>query len=145
MNQIFPHPPEPASIKLLADCDLPFSDLEPGHFEHFLGYGTDDELQGIVGLEIFESDALLRSLAVAPEARGSGCGKVLVEGIEKYALERGVKRLYLLTTTAEDFFERIDYEKVNRDLAPESIRHTKEFSDLCPDNATFMMKTLGQK
>ena len=142
MSKIFFHPPESSSKELLAACDLPISDLEAGHFDHFLGYGTEESLQGLVGVELFESNGQLRSLAVAEEARGSGAGKALLNGIERYAQERGVQTLYLLTTTAEAFFARNGYAEVSRDVAPESIRQTPEFAGICPDNATFMMKTL---
>ncbi len=129
-------------MELLAVCELPTSDLEAGHFDHFLGFGTAEHLQGLVGLEIYESNALLRSLAVVEEARGSGAGKALLNAIESYAQERGVQALYLLTTTADAFFARNGYTEVSREVAPESIRQTREFAGICPDDATFMMKTL---
>lgn len=140
--QIFHRPPESRSRQLLVECDLPTSDLKSHHFAHFLGCGTAEALQGIVGLEIYGSVALLRSLAVAKEARGSGCGQALVTGAENYAKEKGVRELYLLTATAERFFARLGYAAAERDTAPEQIKCTNEFSDLCPDSAAFMMKKL---
>ena len=142
MMQIFHKPPENRSRALLTECDLPTLDLESHHFDHFLGYGTANDLKGIVGVEIFGSVALLRSLAVAKQARGLGYGKKLVEGIENYAKAKGVNELYLLTTTAEDFFLGLGYAHAERTIAPEQIRLTKEFSDLCPDDAVFMRKIL---
>ncbi len=145
MSKIFSHPPESSSKELLAACDLPTSDLEAGHFDHFLGYGTEESLQGLVGVELFESNGLLRSLAVAEEARGSGAGKVLVESIENYARDKGAQHLYLLTTTAEKFFSAMGYTKVARELAPASIRQTEEFAGICPGDAAFMKKDLASK
>lgn len=139
---IFHRPSESLSRALLTQCDLPTEDLESRHFDHFFGCGHAGDLKGIVGLEIFGLVALLRSLAVLEEARGLGCGKALVAKAESYAKEKGVRELYLLTTTAELFFFRLGYASAERCLAPESIKCTKEFSDLCPDSAIFMMKKL---
>ena len=70
--------------------------------------------QGIVGLERFGSVALLRSLAVAAELRGTGVGKALVAAAEEYAQTKNVQTLYLLTTTAADFFARLGYAPLPR-------------------------------
>jgi amino-acid N-acetyltransferase len=141
--QIFHRPPECRARALLVACDLPTSDLASHHFDHFLGCGTTEALQGIVGLEIFGALALLRSLAVAKDARGSGCGKALVAAAETYAKQKGVRDLYLLTTTAERFFARLGYLGAERDTAPVPIQRTREFADLCPDSAVFMVKHLA--
>ena len=117
-------------------------DLRPGHLEHFFGCGPENEPKGIVGLEIYGSDALLRSLAVDASARGRGCAKALVAQAERYAASRGVRRIYLLTTTAGKFFERLGYRALARADAPEAIRNTAEFSSLCPSSSAFMAKDL---
>ncbi len=140
--EIFKRPLEQSSRKLLADCGLPSSDIESSHFDNFLGCGTNKDLKGIVGLELFNSVALLRSLAVASASRGLGCAKVLVSEIESYAKENGVRELYLLTTTAEKYFSGLGYSYAERNTAPDEIKNTKEFSGLCPDSASFMVKKL---
>ncbi len=118
------------------------SDLESRHFDNFLGCGTPEGPRGVVGLEILGSVALLRSLAVAEETRGLGCGKALVAEAENYAKDKGARELYLLTTTAESFFARLGYSRVERKTAPDQIKHMNEFSALCPDRAAFMVKKL---
>jgi putative acetyltransferase len=40
----------------------------------------------------------IRGMAVLPGARGGNIGRLLLEHIEAYAAERGVKHLYLSTT-----------------------------------------------
>ena len=140
---LFRGPSELRSRDLLTACDLPTADLTPQHFDHFLGWGTADQLEGIVGVELFGIDALLRSLAVVTAARGKGVGKALVVGAEQYAQQNNVQTLYLLTNTAVPFFTRLGYATVSRTTAPEAIQRTPEFSNLCPDSTTFMMKALG--
>jgi len=139
---IFRNPTEVQVRSLLAECQLPTSDLSPKNLEHFLGCGTVQTLKGVVGLEIYDTVALLRSLAVAADCRGIGCGKALVAEAERYAQSKGVTELYLLTTTTADFFERLGYRRSSRENAPQAIRQTKEFSGLCPSSSALMAKAL---
>jgi amino-acid N-acetyltransferase len=127
---------------LLAECELPTSDLSPRHFEHFFACGPLEAPAGVVGLELYDTVALLRSLAVSAKSRGNGYGKELVAQAERYAQSQGVREIYLLTTTAEEFFERLGYKRTNRESAPSAIRRTEEFSALCPSTSAFMVKTL---
>ena len=139
---IFRHPPEAAVRRLLADAELPTEDLTAAHLPHFFGCGDEDALQGVIGLELCGEDALLRSLAVHAATRARGCGRALVEKAERHAREQGVRRLYLMTTTAADFFARLGYKELERNEAPASIRATSEFSALCPASSKLMMKEL---
>ncbi len=139
---VYRQPSEREARRLLGESGLPTADLTPEHFEHFFGCGSTRAPQGVIGLEIYGSEALLRSLAVSPATRGRGCGKALVAEAERYARSRGVMRMYLLTTSAEKFFERLGYARAAREAAPESIRATREFSGLCPSSSAFMLKEL---
>jgi amino-acid N-acetyltransferase len=139
---IFTNPEEPAVKNLLSASGLPIADISAPHLHHFFGFASGGELLGIVGLELYGEVALLRSLAVAAERRGSGLGSQLVEHAERYARDREVKSLYLLTTTAEAFFLRRGYTRVPREKAPEAIRNTKEFGGICPLSSAFMVKHL---
>ncbi len=141
--QIFQCPTQASVVSLLAACDLPTADLEPHHFEHFFGCGPVDAPAAIGGVEIHGQVALLRSLAVTTEARGTGCGRRMVAELERHAQAQGVRELYLLTTTAERFFAALGYCEADRHKAPEAIRSTREFAGLCPDSAAFMMKRLA--
>jgi amino-acid N-acetyltransferase len=140
--QIFRQPAAPSVHRLLIDSDLPTADLTSQNFEHFFGCGSKQDPKGVVGLEIYGSSALLRSLVVDESNRGRGCGKALVVEAERYALGRGVRHIYLLTTTAEKFFEGLGYKGIEREEAPEPIRATSEFSILCPLRSAFMVKDL---
>lgn len=104
--------------------------------------GAESNPGGVVGVELYGEVALLRSLAVAQDARGKGCGRRLVEEIERYAARNGVKHLYLLTTTAERFFASLGYVRVQRDAVPPAIRATTEFTTLCSDTAAVLVKAL---
>lgn len=130
-----------AVSKLLKTARLPIEDLPEG-LEHFLAVGDTANPDGVVGLQIFGDVALLRSLVVAASARGCGLGKYLVAAAEDRARAHGVRRVFLLTDTAEEFFAALGYDTIERSLAPGAIRRTAQFSDLCPACAAFMVKQL---
>ena len=137
-------PPLEAAIALLRASDLPTEDLTDTHLEHFFAAGTAESPVGLVGLELFDSDALLRSLVVDPHARTAGVGSRLVEHAEAHARARGATAIYLLTTTAERFFARRGYVRAERSTAPTSIQSTREFASLCPASSAFMVKHLTE-
>ena len=145
MMNVFPHPPASAVTRILGEAGLPYSDLTDAHLEHFFGCGSISAPDGIVGLELYGSVALLRSLAVSSKCRGRGCGTALVAQAELFAQSRGAEEVYLLTSTAERFFERLGYARVLREAAPVTIQQTQEFSTLCPSNSAFMLKRLPIK
>lgn len=140
--EIFAHPQPHKTKTLLTSCGLPIADLDIKKFENFLYMGTFDNPVGIIGLEIFDSVALLRSLAVSEEARGKGYAKLLVCSIESLARSKNIKEIYLLTETAEAFLKKLDYCVIQRELAPESIKNTSEYSGVCPKSAVLMNKQL---
>jgi amino-acid N-acetyltransferase len=139
---IFANPKLFAVKQLLSESGLPIEDITAQHLHHFFGCGSGLELEGLVGLELYGEVALLRSLAVASSRRGSGVGSGLVAHAERHARDQGVQSLYLLTTTAEQFFLRRGYSRIPRDEAPSAIKGTKEFSGICPASSTFMVKQL---
>ena len=135
-------PLNPSAESLLAANGLPSSDLR-GSAVTLFGHAPENELLGIIGLEIYGPAALLRSLAVHDTRRGTGLGASLVAHAEQFAAQQGVSTLYLLTTTAAHFFERRGYSHIARDTAPASIAATSQFSGLCPSSSAFMRKSLG--
>jgi len=128
---------------LLTEARLPVADLASSRSLNLLGFREGGRLIGVVGVEIYGSVGLLRSLAVHPEHRNAGLGVSLVSNAENWAAKQGIKTLYLLTTTAARFFGRLGYEAVPRSQAPDAIAATAQFSDLCPVSSTFMRKVLA--
>jgi amino-acid N-acetyltransferase len=139
---IFIQPWEVGVKRLLSSSNLNSSDLTPEHLKHFFGLGTKEEPEGIVGLELFNTVGLLRSLAVVPSRRRAGLGSTLVAHAEDYARSQGIRYLYLLTNTAESFFIHRGYQLTRRDDAPCAIQETKEFSEICPVSSAFMVRHL---
>ena len=114
-------PPQSSVVALLEAEGLPASDLTEAHLQHFFFTATDGTPSALVGLEIYGRDALLRSLVVSAAARTQGLGSALVLHAEQYAAAHEVRALYLLTTTAESFFEHRGYRRIDRAESP--VRH----------------------
>jgi amino-acid N-acetyltransferase len=132
----------PAVERLLTASSLPVvgvAEALPG----FVVAESDGRLVGVVGLEICCEYALLRSTAVAPEWRDRGLGRQLVERIIAEAEARGIRALYLLTTTAERYFPSFGFAKTTRDEVPVPVKQTAEFQSACPASATVMSLTLS--
>jgi len=135
--------PSDAEVRpLLEEADLPTADITPEKLQSFYALEQDGQICGVVGLELYDTVGLLRSLVVSPKRRTKGIGSALVAHAEHLATTRGVTALYLLTDTAEAFFRRRGYEHAARERAPEPIRQTSEFADLCPTTSAFMVKRL---
>ncbi len=130
----------PGVVALLQESRLPVAGVAQ-HFDSFLvARAGDGRLVGCVGLEIYGDVGLLRSLAVAKAARGSGLGARLVERLFELARSRGVESLYLLTTTAEDYFPRFGFERLPREAADPKLAASEELRGACPESAVLMVR-----
>lgn len=129
----------PAIAALLREAGLPDQDFAP-HLAHFLVARRGGVVVGAVGAEVCGRNALLRSLVVAPVLRGSGWGEALLTQLEKSAVDWGVQRWWLLTTTAESFFLKRGFRHTPRAAAPIGIAGTEEFRGLCPSVAVCLSR-----
>jgi amino-acid N-acetyltransferase len=132
----------PNIFGLLTASDLP----TVGVAESLPGFSVAEhsgQIVGVVGIETCcRQYALLRSTAVAPEYRKHGIGRRLVERAIADAEARGFSALYLLTTTAGTYFPSFGFARVSRDVVPEAVRATEEFSSACPSSAAVMTLSL---
>jgi len=127
--------------ELLTQNDLPLDGVREA-LGTFVVAEADGDLVGVAGLEICCDDALLRSVAVSPEWRSRGVGRALVTRAISDAESRGIRALYLLTTTAEGYFPSFGFKSVERADVPEAVRATREFTVACPASAAAMSRSL---
>ncbi|MEM8766721.1 MAG: arsenic resistance N-acetyltransferase ArsN2 [Pseudomonadota bacterium] len=133
----------PAALELLTDAALPTDDVDETLVEGFIGWSDEEgKLTAMGGLERYGEHALLRSVVVAPAARGGGLAQALVTKLEADARARGIRRLFLLTESAEGFFLKLGFGTCPRGEAPVSIQRSPQFADLCPDSAAFLCKEI---
>ncbi len=131
----------PLIVELLRKSNLPCEDI-PSKLDCMFIAHFGEKIIGLGGVEIYGMYGLLRSVVIKEDFRGKGYGRRLCLKLIERARQRGVKDLYLLTTTAEEFFRKLGFSVVDRDGAPEVIRKTDEFHSLCPSTAVCMVKKL---
>ena len=132
----------PAVVELLDACGLPTGDLTEAMLASFCVADEGGVVVGVVGIEMFGTCALMRSLVVAPVQRGRGVAERLVEWCEAEAHWRGVETTYLLTTTADEYFRKRGYADVPRAAVPLAIAGHAQFRSLCPASAKCLAKRL---
>lgn len=130
-----------AIIDLLESLYLPTVDL-PVSLDNFVIAKETETIVGSSGLELYSSVALLRSLAVATHWQGQGLNNLLYRASLDLAQEKGVAEIYLITTTAADFFLKQGFKKVERAEVPTAIQQTAQFTSVCPSSATIMQRTI---
>ena len=139
LRQISQDTPEwPAFIVALAGAHLPASDLA-GAGQQFFSLNSAAAFGGYF---VAGANALLRSIVVPPSARGRGLGQAIVTALLRQLEDQGVARAWLLTTTAQPFFERLGFVPVDRNSAPMAISTTPQFQGICPGSAAFMCRSL---
>ncbi len=131
----------PAVERLLTASSLPLAGVAE-NLQSFVVAESGGNLVGVAGLEVCCNNALLRSTAVDPAWRGHGVGRQLVERVIADAESRGIRALYLLTTTAEHYFPSFGFAQTTREEVPEEVKATAEFQGACPASAVVMSRAL---
>lgn len=98
------------------------------------------EIVGVAAIERYGDAGLLRSVAVSEGRRGTGVGRAVVTAAEELARADGLAELYLLTEAAADWFPRLGYEVVPRDVAGAAVGDSLEFTTLCATSSIPMRK-----
>jgi N-acetylglutamate synthase-like GNAT family acetyltransferase len=132
----------PAIAELLRASALPLDGARE-HLDAFVIARRGALVAGTAGLEIYGEAALVRSVAVAVQERGRGVARALIASLIALAAQRRVSTLYLLTTTAADYFERLGFRALPRDTAPSALQESAEFRGACPASATFMARPVS--
>ncbi len=133
----------PAIEALLRGADLPTEGLAA-----IVSRGADDvlvaerggALVGAAALEVVGENALLRSVVVRADDRSAGVGRALLTQLLLEADRRRYEGVYLLTTTAGDWFPRFGFTRVERKSVPKGIAETWEFRTGCADTAIAMAR-----
>ena len=112
------------------------------HLATILVARLEHRVVGTAALEIHSDGALLRSVAVSSEVRGRGLGTRLVESALHMAEELSARDVFLLTFTAEGYFQRFGFQSLDRADVPASVRTSVQFTYACPSTASVMCKRL---
>jgi amino-acid N-acetyltransferase len=128
----------PRILALLESALLPALGVAE-HIQTFLVAERNGEVIGSVGLEVYGEEALLRSAVVDERNRNAGLGTKLYNSLLERARSLGIKRLVLLTNTAEEFFRRKGFHKVDQKAITGPVTTSVEFTGACPSHAACMV------
>ncbi|HET9482028.1 MAG TPA: GNAT family N-acetyltransferase [Candidatus Polarisedimenticolia bacterium] len=127
---------------LLLRCGLPVEGAAEHVGRFFVARDAAGGVVGCSGLEVHESAAVLRSLAVAPERRGGGLARRLIESTLSAARRAGCTDAYLLTHTVEKMAARYGFSRVPRDQVAHDALRSGEFSLRTCATAAIMHRSL---
>ncbi|NNB93883.1 GNAT family N-acetyltransferase [Corallococcus exiguus] len=125
---------------LLSSTGLPLQGVTE-HLPHFHVAEQTGMLLAVAGLEVYATSGLLRSVAVAEEVKGRGVGSDLVRRVLAKADEDRLATLYLLTTTAADYFPRFGFVRIDRGSLPPELNASEELRGECPASAIVMRRS----
>lgn len=121
-------------IELLENSNLPVKGVKEILNNTFVAKNKD-KIIGCAALELYNSTALLRSVAVNKLYQGKGIGLQLTMKSIDLAKSKSIKEIYLLTETAENYFTKLGFNKITRSEASKEIQNSEEFSAICPKSA----------
>lgn len=141
---IEPLRPEDASavLRLLEVNHLPTDGLRDHWQTTIVARDGADRIVGSAALEIYADGSLLRSVAVDPAMQGRGLGRDLVSAALDLAQQRNTPAVYLLTTTADDYFPKFGFSRITRAEVPAGVQQSIEFTSACPASAVVMQRVL---
>ena len=126
----------------LAAAGLCSHDLQQPKVELF-AVQKDGYTIGYWGYERYGRATLFRSLLLKPAYRQQGYGSQIWQQAKALLRQQGIRKVYLLTDTAADFFSRLGFVVVARESAPPAIRQTSEFATFCPSGSVCMTISLS--
>lgn len=106
---------------------------------------VDREIVGAIALVVHARFGFVCAAVVDPAHRGSGVGGQLMQSLLSRANELGLCDLYLLTRSAQGFFERHEFVEVDHASVPGEIRNAREYRDQSSDNAHAMRLPLDRR
>jgi amino-acid N-acetyltransferase len=130
-----------AIASLIAANQLPLDGLRE-HLDTAVVARLNGVVIGVAALEVYKDGVLMRSVAVAPLLHGQGLGHRLTNAVLQLACDLEAPHAYLLTTTAERFFPKFGFERIERADVPASVQASIEFRSACPSSAIVMRKAL---
>lgn len=125
---MFTAPEDHAAVDaLLSHWELPA--IVPGGDVETLVMRNPEGIIGCVSLQCAGDYGFLFGLAVHPERRGTGLGWVLGDGVLRRARGLGLRKIYLLTNTAADFFgAKLGFSPVGLAAVDPAVRDSPNFA-----------------
>ena len=103
---------------------------------------ADRSVIGTAAWDAAGDAAMLRSVAVAADARGKGIGLLVTAAALRTIAHEGVREVYAVTTDAEGFFSTCGFRAVSREELPPGVANHRQITRECPATAAVMRLVL---
>ncbi|MGN1401552.1 MAG: GNAT family N-acetyltransferase [Bacillus sp. (in: firmicutes)] len=91
---------------------------------HFVLYNEESDAIGAGRFRTIDGNGKIERICIDTDVRHGGGGKLIMEAIEQYALQRGIRLLKLNSqTTALRFYEKLGYSSVSDEFLEAGIPH----------------------
>lgn len=127
MIEIRPASPEEllAIFERLKTIPMQWADIDPAR-SLFQAAFDGDTIIGFARFEPDEHGALLGSLYVEPAYRKAGVGQAIVEYVAELTHQRGLSQLFVFSTEAGGFFQRLGFVETPVELTVQTIPHSPQ-------------------
>jgi len=128
---------------LLRRCGLSQQGSEKGEAEYGIVRNAA-KVSGCVGVVVAPPDGLMISLAVDPDFRHRGLGRLLADWAIKEAHTCGVRRLFLATEKAEKYFGKIGFAPISEEELPVMLQERCRKNGSSSQDTTYMVLSLDE-
>ncbi|WP_374946718.1 GNAT family N-acetyltransferase [Agreia sp.] len=114
--------------EFLAECDLTTSGLDAPGTRYWISRDERGRVVGSTGFELSPTtcDALIRSVAVASDARAAGLGTELALFAITAARDAGAQRAWLFSRRSGPFWQRLGFERVPTESLAEALAESPQ-------------------
>ena len=126
-----------ASERLLQAAGLTIEGLDHSFPDGYAVVENEEAVVGIIGVESYGTDGLVRSLAVHPDWQGQRVGEALLRDRMAWSKAGEFESLYLITEVPA-YFARFGFRIIDRDVTPGGIKGSVEYTKVCPESAPVM-------
>ena len=131
-------------VAILQEVGLLTDGLSPGMPDLYVA-DVGGAIVGCAALESNGSTGLLRSVGVLPTGQGAGIGGRLIEAVHARVMDLGLESIYLLTTTADEYFLKFGYEPSAEEDLPRVVTGSAEYLTCSASGAATMRKIIKRK
>lgn len=123
---------------LLVASNLVPVQLESDKLYFFCHKDKAGKIIGVIGVELYGTSSLLRSLAVSFERRNEGIGHSLLKEALAFAKSIASYDVYLITETIADTMQDYGFCDVAREKMPAAMLKSPYLNGICPCSARIM-------
>jgi N-acetylglutamate synthase-like GNAT family acetyltransferase len=113
----------------LQNADLTLSGLDDPELALWARVDAHGRIEGTAGFELSGRNALIRSVAVAAPARGTGLGSQLAQFAFDRAVEAGAERAWLFSRRSGPFWQKLGFVSADRDELAQLLSTTHQVTE----------------